>query len=158
MGRQPEPAGCEGVMANRTRNTGRQGRVPDSWRMVRLGEVVSFQQGGTPSKSRSEYWDGDIPFVTGADLREIRISRGNTPSFLTNEGLHSGATVTCKEGALLLATRIRVGIVGIANELMGASQDFMLLTPNDGTDQSFLCRVLIQQSSRFRLLMGFAAR
>ena len=92
-------------MANRTRNTARQGRGPDGWRMVRLGEVVSFQQGGTPSKSRSEYWDGDIPFVTGADLREIRISRGNTRSFLTNEGLHSGRYCDLQRGCVAFGNK-----------------------------------------------------
>ena len=85
------------------RPSGGQGAIPKGWRLVRLGEVAQFQQGGTPSKARPEYWDGDIPFVTGADLRETRVTRDNARSFLTSEGLHSGATAICKKGALLLA-------------------------------------------------------
>ena len=139
---------------------GMQSTIPKGWRLVRLGEVAQFQQGGTPSKARPEYWDGDIPFVTGADLRETRVSRDNARSFLTSEGLHSGATAICKEGALLLATRTRVGLVGIAGELMGASQDITLLAPTESADQSYLCRTLIskadllQQRSRGTTIQG----
>ena len=140
--------------------SGGQRSIPEGWRLVRLGDVVQFQQGGTPSKARPEYWDGDIPFVTGADLRETNVSRDNARSFLTNEGLHSGATAICKEGALLLATRTRVGLVGIARELMGASQDITLLAPTEVADQSYLCRTLIckagllQQRSRGTTIQG----
>ena len=137
-----------------------QDTVPKGWRLVRLGDVVQFQQGGTPSKARPEYWDGDIPFVTGADLRETHISRDNARSFLTKTGLHSGATAICDKGALLLATRTRVGLVGIAEELMGASQDITLLAPTEAADQSYLCRTLInnagllQQRSRGTTIQG----
>ena len=135
-------------------------QMPEGWRLVRLGDVVRFKQGGTPSKARPEFWDGEIPFVTGADLRETRISRDNARSFLTNEGLHSGATAICKEGALLLATRTRVGLVGIAAEMMGASQDITLLAPTDAADQSYLYRTLLnnadllQQRSRGTTIQG----
>ena len=135
-------------------------QIPEGWRLVRLGDVVRFKQGGTPSKARPEFWDGEIPFVTGADLRETRISRDNARSFLTNEGLHSGATAICKEGALLLATRTRVGLVGIAAEMMGASQDITLLAPTDAADQSYLYRTLLnnadllQQRSRGTTIQG----
>ena len=135
-------------------------RIPEGWHLVRLGDVTQFQQGGTPPKVHMEYWDGDIPFVTGADLRGIYISRSNARSFLTKAGLHSGATAICEKGALLLATRTRVGLVGIAGELMGASQDITLLAPTEAADRSYLCRTLInnagllQQQSRGTTIQG----
>ena len=139
--------------------TGRT-QVPDGWLVARLGDVAEFQQGGTPSKSRPEYWEGDIPFVTGADLREFRISRDNARSFLTDQGLSSGATVICEPGSLLLATRTRVGLVGIASETMGASQDITLVMPRDFADHSYISRVLIsyadqlQRTSRGTTIQG----
>ena len=137
-----------------------QRAIPKGWRLVQLGDVAQFQQGGTPSKARAEYWDGDIPFVTGADLREVHIGRDNARSFLTKDGLHSGATVVCEEGDLLVATRTRVGLVAIANELMGASQDITLVTPTKSADPSYLCRALVnnagllQQRSRGTTIQG----
>ena len=116
------------------------------WRKVRLGDVTVAQQGGTPSKSRAAYLEGNIPFVTGADLSEFSISRDHARSFLTVEGLNSGATVICDPGALLLATRTRVGLVSIASETMGASQDITLLKPNDLIESPYLCRALMSQA------------
>ena len=59
-----------------------------------------------------------------------------------------------------MATRTRVGLVGIAGELMGASQDITLLAPTEVADQSYLCRTLIskagmlQQGSRGTTIQG----
>ena len=53
-----------------------------------------------------------------------------------------------------------MGLVGIAGELMGASQDITLLAPTEAADQSFLCRTLIskagllQQRSRGTTIRG----
>lgn len=134
--------------------------MPNGWRLARLGDVADFQQGGTPPKNRPEYWDGTIPFVTGADLRDFRISRANARSFLTDEGLCSGATAICVPGSLLLATRTRVGLVGIAGETMGASQDITLVKPLDSADHSYLSRALLgyaaqlQRSARGTTIQG----
>ena len=118
--------------------------LPDGWRMVHLGNVATMSQGGTPRKNRPEYWDGLIPFVTGADLTEFRIGRRNARSFLTANGLHSGDTVVCEPGTLLLATRTAVGLAGIATEIMGASQDITCLVTSDRVDAGYLCRSLIR--------------
>ena len=98
-------------------------QVPDGLGIVRLGDVATMSQGGTPRKNRPEYWDGHIPFVTGADLTGFRIGISNARSFLTTDGLYSGDTVVCEPGALLLATRTAVGLAGMATEVMGGSQD-----------------------------------
>ena len=130
------------------------------WEVVHLGEVVSCQQGGTPPKNRAAYWSGDIPFVTGADLTTFDIGKGNARAFLTRAGLNSGATVICKPGTLLLATRTRVGLVGIVRETMGASQDNTLLAPTEAVDASYLLWSLVaraedlQRASRGTTIQG----
>ena len=135
-------------------------QVPDGWQVVRLGNVATMSHGGTPRKNQPEYWDGQIPFVTGADLTDFRISRRNARSFLTTEGLHSGHTAICEPGALLLATRTRVGLAGIAAEIMGASQDITCMIPNGQVHSDYLCRALVQlgpslqQKSRGTTIQG----
>ena len=119
-------------------------QVPDGWQLVRLGDLATMSQGGTPRKNRPEYWDGRIPFVTGADLTEFRIGRRNARSFLTNQGLYSGDTVVCEPGALLLATRTAVGLAGMAIETIGASQDITCLVANGRVDLEYLCRALVR--------------
>lgn len=125
-------------------------QVPDGWRLVRLEDVSDFQQGGTPSKGNAEYWGGHVPFLTGADLREFYIGRNSARSFLTNKGLNSGATAICDRGALLLATRTRVGLTGIATETMGVSQDITVLSASDLADPFYLCRILMRHATLLR--------
>ena len=107
-------------------------QVPADWEVVQLGDVATMSQGGTPRKNRPEYWDGHIPFVTGADLTGFRIGISNARSFLTTAGLYSGDTAVCERGALLLATRTAVGLAGMATVVMGASQDMFGNLPCDG--------------------------
>ena len=134
--------------------------IPDGWQLVRLGDVVTLSQGGTPRKSRASYWGGHIPFVTGADLTDFRVTQEHARSFLTAEGLNSGATVVCEPGALLLATRTRVGLAGMAMEVLGASQDITRLVTNGRIRPDYLCRVLVgmapilQRQSRGTTIQG----
>ena len=132
------------------RGPSEDGAIPVGWRRVRLGDVAGFQQGGTPAKANAEYWNGEVPFVTGADLGQRRIRRDSARSFLTEGGLNSGSTVICNAGDLLLATRTRVGLVGIASEMLGASQDITLVEPKDDADCGFLYRALDSQAEELQ--------
>ena len=42
--------------------------LPEGWEMVRLKELGYFYGGGTPSKSKSNYWNGDILWVSPKDM------------------------------------------------------------------------------------------
>ena len=39
-----------------------------SWPTKRLNECVRFLSGGTPNKGKAEYWGGDIPWVSSAEM------------------------------------------------------------------------------------------
>ena len=43
---------------------------PKGWEVRRLGEVVAFVSGGTPSKRRPEYWEGETPWVSAKDMKQ----------------------------------------------------------------------------------------
>ena len=121
-------------------------KIPHGWRWVKLKEVGVFKSGGTPSKKRTDYWNGEIPFVTGADITELYISKNNARAFLTREGFDSGKTVVCKAGTVLIVTRTRVGRIGIAQETIGASQDITAFECGDQINQEFLYWYLCRNS------------
>jgi type I restriction enzyme S subunit len=39
----------------------------------RLGDLASFGSGGTPSKLRDDFWNGDFPWVSPKDVKVLRI-------------------------------------------------------------------------------------
>ena len=48
--------------------------VPEGWVWERLSNLASFSGGKTPSTSHSEYWDGDILWVTSKDMKSKYIT------------------------------------------------------------------------------------
>ena len=74
-----------------------------------------------PALIIQDYWNGKIPFITGADVTELFVSKAR--SFLTDEGLASGKTEKCDKGDLIIVSRTRVGRIGIADATIGVSQD-----------------------------------
>ncbi len=43
--------------------------LPNGWEWCRLGQIGYDLGGGTPSKSNSKYWDGEIPWVSPKDMK-----------------------------------------------------------------------------------------
>jgi type I restriction enzyme S subunit len=46
------------------------GQVPAHWEVKRLKRLVRFVSGGTPSKERQDFWEGDIPWVSPKDMKK----------------------------------------------------------------------------------------
>lgn len=47
--------------------------VPLGWRWVRLRDLGGFAGGGTPSKSKTSFWNGPIPWVSPKDMKRLYI-------------------------------------------------------------------------------------
>ena len=47
------------------------------WAYAELHTVATLRSGGTPSKSRSEYWGDHTPWITAKDMRSMRIDESN---------------------------------------------------------------------------------
>ena len=45
-----------------------------SLQKIRLEEICTITSGGTPSRTKKEYWGGDIPWVKISDMLQEKIS------------------------------------------------------------------------------------
>lgn len=50
------------------------GTVPEHWNVIPLGFLMTMSGGMTPSMANSEYWKGEIPWVTPKDMKQPRIA------------------------------------------------------------------------------------
>ncbi|WP_338997960.1 restriction endonuclease subunit S [Fusobacterium animalis] len=78
----------------------------------KLGEVCDFIAGGTPSKSKIEYWkDGNIPWIKISDFKEkyIKISAEK----ITKIGLEKSSAKILEKGTILYTIFASVGKVAI---------------------------------------------
>jgi len=98
------------------------GEIPEGWEVLRLKNIaIKFLNGGTPDTSNQNYWDGQIPWITGADFENQKINQ--IRRHITNEGLKNSATNIIPKGNLLVVTRTGVGKIALAPFDIAISQD-----------------------------------
>lgn len=101
---------------------------------VKLKELCSMQSGGTPSRGKSEYYNGTIPWSKISDLEKS--NDGNiykTEEHITIEGLKSINNRLFKKGTLLLAMYGSVGKTAIAEIKLSTNQAILGLNIKDET-------------------------
>ncbi len=105
------------------------GVIPEDWDICTLPDVIDkFVNGGTPSTSNTDFWSGDIPWITGADIlnQTVAIIR----RYITEEAVHNSSTNVIAKGNLLIVSRTGVGKLAIAPCDIAISQDFTGLIHN----------------------------
>lgn len=94
---------------------------PKGWEVKKLGEVGTIVAGSTPSTNDESNWDGDINWVTPAELRE-QLYYGETARKLTEKGA-KGLTLM-PVGTVLLSSRAPIGKLAITTSPMCCNQGF----------------------------------
>lgn len=84
---------------------------PIGWAWTTLGEPLTWGSGGTPLRSRVDYYDGDIPWAIIGDMSDGPISK--TASCITESGLRHSAAKWVRPGSVLLAMYGSIGKLGI---------------------------------------------
>ena len=109
------------------------GEIPEQWETTALADAARISSGGTPDRTKPEYWDGAIPWVKTGEIRYNTILA--TDERITQEGLDNSAARVYPKGTLLMAmygqgvTRGRVAILGIDAAI---NQACAAITPHDG--------------------------
>ena len=94
---------------------------PKGWEIKKLGEVGTIVAGSTPSTNDESNWDGDINWVTPAELSE-QLYYGETARKLTEKGA-KGLTLM-PVGTVLLSSRAPIGKLAITTSPMCCNQGF----------------------------------
>jgi type I restriction enzyme S subunit len=129
------------------------GVIPEEWEVKCLGELATVSAGGTPSRTNSQYWNGDIPWVTTTEVDFCTINHAE--QFITKDGLNNSAAKLLPRGTLLMAlygqgkTRGKVGILGID---AATNQACAAITLNSGVSPDFIFYNLSGQYDTIRKL------
>ena len=76
------------------------GRIPQDWDCKTLEEAADWFSGGTPSRSQSSWWEGNIPFLTPKDMKDFELS--DTIEHVTEEAAVAGSKVMPTETAFIV--------------------------------------------------------
>lgn len=125
------------------------------WPMVRLEEVATIVGGNTPLRSRQEFWDGDIPWVTPTDLpmpgqgiAEVT----ETTDKITREGLASCSAQLLPIDTVLFSSRATIGKLGISKVPSATNQGLANFIPKPWVDARFLAYSLQYHTPSIALL------
>ncbi|WP_172616491.1 restriction endonuclease subunit S [Leptospira weilii] len=104
-----------------------------------LGEVIiSNTGGGTPSKAKSEYWNGEIPWASVGDLSIDGHFIKKTRNHVTSEGLKDSSSNLISKGDVIVAVKISPGKMKIAGIDLAINQDLRGLKLKDEISAKFL--------------------
>ena len=100
---------------------------------VKLSDCCSISSGGTPSKSKPEYWNGDIPWFSPKDIKSFHLS--NAVDHISREAVDNSATRLIPRNTILVVNRSGVLAhtlpVGIVQQESSFNQDIKAIIPND---------------------------
>ena len=106
--------------------------------LIRLGDYISTQSGGTPNTKKSEYYDeGTIPWLSSGEVNQGYIS--STEKYITEDGLANSAAKWVPENSVVIAMYgATAGKVGFITIPLTTNQAVCALLPNDAFDPLYL--------------------
>lgn len=88
------------------------GMIPEGWKVGTLGEFCKCLLGGTPSRSKEEYWNGDVNWINSGEINKFRILEASEK--ITELGLAKSATkLLPKKTTVLAITGATLGQVSL---------------------------------------------
>jgi len=116
--------------------------------VFKLAKICEFVSGGTPGRNVAEYFMGDIPWITGADIIDDRVQ--SPRYYITEKAVQESATNIVPAGNILLVTRTGVGKVAITEQDICISQDFTgLIIDSKKIDKKYLYHYLRSRRDYF---------
>ena len=110
MTEQMKPSGIEWI-----------GDIPASWKCSKVKFCFSLVNGSTPESGDYDCWDGDIKWITPADMSDTgTISHGER--FITKYGYNSCGTTLLPVGSIIISSRAPIGKINIATAELCTNQ------------------------------------
>ncbi|MBQ4527905.1 MAG: restriction endonuclease subunit S [Clostridia bacterium] len=127
------------------------GDVPETWDVKKIKYCFDLVAGATPKSSNSEYWDGNIVWITPADYKteDVFIEKGHKN--ITDEGMQSCATTLIPENCIIFSKRAPVGLVAINRVPLCTNQGCISCIPHNDISSKFYYYVMSVFTEQFEL-------
>ena len=106
--------------------------------MARLGDICEVVSGTTPKSNIPEYWDGNINWVTPAELNDETAIIYGSQRKITEKAVKDSSLKPFPAGTVLLSSRAPIGKVAIAGVEMYCNQGFKNLICSDKIHNKYL--------------------
>lgn len=111
--------------------------IPTQWMKTDLDNVLlSIVGGGTPSKANPSYYQGDIPWMSVKDMNKNVLE--DTVDHISQEAVENSSTNVIPAGVPIIATRMSLGKIVVANFDTAINQDLKALFLPKQIDRNYL--------------------
>lgn len=107
-------------------------------RYSNINDVTTIILGSTPNTKEPKYWDGDVKWITPAEMNDETFMVNDTLRHITDVGVRSATLTKLPVGSVLFSTRAPIGKVGIVASEMYCNQGFKSFICSDQVDSIFL--------------------
>ena len=105
------------------------GEVPKGWTVEKIGTYFDVLLGGTPSRKKEEYWNGDIPWINSGEINNFRVI--SHTELITKSGLENSSTkLMPKRSTLIAITGATLGQVSLNEIDVCANQSVIGISPS----------------------------
>ncbi|WP_138205112.1 restriction endonuclease subunit S [Haloimpatiens lingqiaonensis] len=106
------------------------GEIPEEWEVKPLKRVFKIVNGGTPSSSEENYWNGEIVWITPNDLSKLtEVYIKDSERKITEDGLYNCSAKKVPMNSIIISTRAPIGYVAIAGVDLCTNQGCKSLVP-----------------------------
>ncbi|KXZ72080.1 restriction endonuclease subunit S [Acinetobacter venetianus] len=126
-------------------------RFGGEWKNFCLADIADMNSGGTPKSSVPEYYDGDIPWVSIADMTNHGKWISTTERNLSLLGLENSSARIYPKNTILYAMYASIGECSIAKVEVSSSQAILGIRPKDCLHYEFLYFYLCSLKDRIKL-------
>lgn len=102
-------------------------RNSKNYRTNKIEELCLIKSGGTPSRKNTDYFKGDIPWITSVALNSIYIDKKHAVELISKNAVEESATTIIPSNSILLGSRVGVGKTSINLCQICTSQDILAL-------------------------------
>ena len=108
--------------------------LPKGWIAVKINDVCELIGGGTPSRKKFEYFNGNIIWLTPTEIPKNKIEViNNSKEKITELGLQRSSAKIIPKDSVLLTSRASIGYIAIVDTQVTTNQGFA----------SFICSKII---------------
>ena len=107
-------------------------------RKYKLGDICEIVSGSTPKTGIDEYWDGDVKWITPAELNDDTYIINDSVRKITELAVKKTGLSPFPEGTVILSSRAPIGKVAIAGCKMYCNQGFKNLICSEKINNKYL--------------------
>ncbi|MGM0945232.1 MAG: restriction endonuclease subunit S [Bacteroidota bacterium] len=126
--------------------------LPEGWEKKKIGEACNISGGGTPSRTKDEFWkEGHISWFSPTDLTKANsIAVLDSSQKITELGLKKSSARLLEQNSFMMTSRATIGLFAVINKPFCTNQGFINITPYESIHKEYLLYNFITRIEEFK--------